>query len=278
MRSEARVPEPLGVVVTGGSSGLGFALVAAFLKAGDRVVTCGRDAGRLDHALRELRRTTSCGELHAVVCDVSNASGLESFASFVRERLGRVDRWINNAGSAGRRKRALWELGLEESLEVISTNLCGSAMACSVVVRLMLEQPGSAFPVYHIFNMGFSRAGARFSRSSVPHRASKTGVAAVSRFLLDDLCRHGVTSIGVHELSPGLVKTPLLFSDVEPQTARFLDALAEKPELVAEKLVPKIRAIGSRGGTVRYSSFAGTFFRALVAMVSGAIPGVPSKR
>ena len=82
----------------------------------------------------------------------------------------------------------------------------------------------------------------------------------------------------MHELSPGLVKTPLLFSDVEPQTARFLDALAEKPELVAEKLVPKIRALDSRRGKVRYPSFAGIFFRVLAAMVSGAIPGVPSKR
>ncbi|MCF8217158.1 MAG: SDR family NAD(P)-dependent oxidoreductase [Chlorobium sp.] len=37
-------PERLGVVVTGGSSGLGFALASAFLEAGDRVVICGRDA------------------------------------------------------------------------------------------------------------------------------------------------------------------------------------------------------------------------------------------
>ncbi|NTW93352.1 MAG: SDR family oxidoreductase [Chlorobiaceae bacterium] len=257
----------LGVVITGGSAGLGLALAAGFLEAGDRVAICGRDAVRLAGALDDLVLRVPSGEVHGMVCDVSRPSELTGFLSFVRERLGRVDRWINNAGSAGTLQRPLWDLDSGEMLEVCSTNLAGSMMASGEVVGLMLRQPPSLRPLYHLFNMGFSPAGARFSRSSLPHRVSKTAVASLTAFLSEELLRNGVGSIGVHELSPGLVRTELLFRGVSPETRRFLEHVAEDPERVAKALVPKIRRISSRSRPVRHASFPGILFRSLKAVL-----------
>ena len=108
----------LGVVITGGSSGLGYALSAVFLAAGDRVVICGRDQQRLDKALSSLNESCGVGrKVYGMVCDVGNPSGAEALAVFASVKLGRVDRWINNAGTAGQFKRPLWELHADDILQ-----------------------------------------------------------------------------------------------------------------------------------------------------------------
>ncbi|MCF8382457.1 MAG: SDR family oxidoreductase [Chlorobium sp.] len=257
----------LGVVITGGTAGLGLALASGFLEAGDRVAICGRHAVRLESALQTLRQRAPQGEIHGMVCDVSCANDLEAFAAFVSEHFGRVDRWINNAGSAGTLQHPLWELHNDEMLEVCSTNLAGSMMASAEALKLMLRQPPSPKPVYHLFNMGFSAAGARFSRSSLPHRVSKTAVASLTAFLSEELRRNTIGSIGVHELSPGMVRTDLLFRGVSPETRRFLEHVAKEPETVARRLVPKIRQVVTLSGSVRYASFPEVLFRSLKALL-----------
>ena len=56
----------------------------------------------------------------------------------------------------------------------------------------------------------------------------------------------GVTSVGVHNLSPGMVLTDLLLRDAAPAARRFFNALAEEPETVAAALVPRVRAVQAR--------------------------------
>ena len=256
----------LGVVITGGSKGLGYALASGFLAAGDRVVLCGRNPGRLEDALHSLRQAVPGGEVHGIVCDVGEPSAGTLLADFAVSRLGRVDRWINNAGTAGLLKRPLWELEGEDIRETCSTNLAGTIVMCAAAVRVMQRQPSTKKPCYHIFNMGFSSVGAALSRSAVPHKASKRGVAEVTHFLSGELKAAGVTSIGVHELSPALVLTELLLRDATESASRFLRVIAEKPEKVAAVLVPKIRAIEGRNSRLRYEPLAKTFFRIFVGM------------
>ncbi len=256
----------LGVVITGGSKGLGYALASEFLAAGDRVVICGRNPERLEDALHSLRLAVPGGEVHGIVCDVGERSSGKLLADFAVSRLGRVDRWINNAGTAGLLKRPLWELDADDILETCSTNLSGTIVLCAEAVRVMQRQPSSKKPCYHIFNMGFSSAGAALSRSAVPHKASKRGVAEGTHFLSGELKAAGVTSIGVHELSPALVLTELLLRDASESAGRFLRVIAEKPETVAAVLVPKIRAIEGRNRRLRYEPLAKTFFRIFAGM------------
>ena len=256
----------LGVVITGGSKGLGYALALEFLSAGDRVVICGRNSERLESALHALRLAVPDGEIYGVGCDVGDPSGGKLLADFAVASLGRVDRWINNAGTAGMLKRPLWELDAGDIFETCTTNLSGSVVMCSEAVRVMRRQPSSEKPCYHIFNMGFSMIGASFSRSAVPHKASKRGVAELTHFLSRELKAAGVKSIGVHELSPGLVLTELLLRDATEEAGRFLKLIAEEPEKVASILVPKIRSIRSRNSRLRYEPLITMFFRILMGV------------
>ncbi len=256
----------LGVVITGGSKGLGYALALEFLSAGDRVVICGRNPEGLDAALLSLRRAVPEGEVSGIVCDVGEPIAGRLLADFAVARLGRVDRWINNAGTAGMLKRPLWELDAGDIIETCTTNLAGSVALCAEAVKVMVRQPSSGNPCYHIFNMGFSMVGASFSRSAVPHKASKRGVAEVTHFLSRELNTAGVKSIGVHELSPGLVLTELLLRDAAAGARRFLTVIAEKPETVAAVLVPKMRAVTGTNSRLRYEPLATMFFRILMAL------------
>ena len=259
-------PDSLGVVITGGSKGVGYALAAAFLLAGDRVVICGRNLQRLEEALHSLRQLVPQGELYGINCDVGDPLGGKSLAEFASARLGIVDRWINNAGSAGKLKRPLWELQADDILETCTTNLSGTILLCAEAVRVMELQPLWPEPRYHIFNMGFSSAGASFSRSAVPHKASKRGVAEVTHFLSRELKAAGKTSIGVHELSPGLVLTGLLLEGISPESRRIVNVMAESAEKVASVLVPKIRSITGSNRCVRYQPLAVTFWKLLAGL------------
>lgn len=260
MRGERKAGS-LGVVITGGSAGLGYALAAGFLSAGDRVVICGRDQQRLEDAVQSLRQGSSRGEVYGIGCDVGDPLEVRALAAFAVARLGQVDRWINNAGTAGKMKRPLWELQADDVLETCSTNLSGSILLCREAVLLMACQPPSQQPRYHIFNMGFSFTGARFSRSAVPHKASKLGVAELTRSLYEELKAANNSSIGVHELSPGLVLTELLLKDASPEALRVLASIAERPEKVAALLVPKIRSASGRYNRIRYQPLAMLFLR-----------------
>lgn len=249
--------QSLGIFITGGSKGLGYALAREFLLHGDRVIISGRNQEQLDRSVESLKTEINGCEIYGLCRDVSSQNDLDLFKSLIITRLGQVDRWINNAGTAGMRKASLWELGSEDIMETCATNLFGSLLMSKIAVEIMSCQPSEDLPLFHIFNMGFSSTGAKLSRSNIPHKASKLGVAAVSSFLKRELIEQGLTGIGIHELSPGPVKTGLLFRDTSPETKKFLDLIAESPEKVAEKLVPKIRAVHSTGGTIRYRSIAG---------------------
>lgn len=253
MKRVNKLPKSLGVVITGGTAGLGLAMAREFVLAGDRVVICGRSEARLDEALRQLGSGEPDGAVHGMVCDVSDAEQAVAFTSFAVSKLGLIHRWINNAGTAGKMRRPLWQLDSADIDETCRTNLSGSMMLCAEALKAMHRQPaGQGRPLYHLFNMGFSSAGLRSSPTSVAHRASKRAVAIMSELILEELKHSSNTSIGVHELSPGLVLTDLLLRDATPAQKRFFNAMAETPETVAAALVPAIRNIAKRDGAVRY--------------------------
>ncbi len=254
MRSKGGgVTRPLGVVVTGGTAGLGLALARMFLIAGDRVVICGRDHDRLERALGRLRLDAPGSDVYGMPCDVSAADEAQAFVSYAVSKLGVIDRWINNAGTAGRLKRPLWELAANDVDETCRTNLCGTMMLCAEVSRAMLRQPFEGTkPSYHIFNMGFSALGMRSSPTATSHRASKRAVALTTGLLHAELKKAGVNAIGVHELSPGLVLTDLLLKDAGIRERMLFNAVAETPETVAASLAPKIRAVRGSGRLLRH--------------------------
>jgi NAD(P)-dependent dehydrogenase (short-subunit alcohol dehydrogenase family) len=148
------------VVITGGSRGFGYAMAREFLLLGDSVALCGRDPARLDAALAHLRSEFGAERVAGGPCDCSRAGDVQRFGQLVGEELGGVDLWINNAGEVTA-KRLLADVEAEEVARVVGTNVAGSLLGTQQAIRLMRRQPAAEQPVYHVFNLGFSRYGAK---------------------------------------------------------------------------------------------------------------------
>jgi NAD(P)-dependent dehydrogenase (short-subunit alcohol dehydrogenase family) len=85
-------------VVTGGSSGIGYATVELLLEAGAAVALCGRDAARLETAVASLRERFPAARLLAQRCDVLAPEQVAAFAARVQQELGAASILVNNAG------------------------------------------------------------------------------------------------------------------------------------------------------------------------------------
>lgn len=85
-------------VVTGGSSGIGFATVKLLLDEGCKVAFCGRSQDKLQQALDTLQKTYSQEKFMAINCDVLDKTQTLAFAEQVKQQYGQADLLINNAG------------------------------------------------------------------------------------------------------------------------------------------------------------------------------------
>lgn len=87
-------------VVTGGSSGIGFAVANAVLSAGGKVAICGRSLDRLDQAFEQLCGRWDAKRILTHPCDVLEEQAVEELRDRVLDRFGRCDSLVCNAGQA----------------------------------------------------------------------------------------------------------------------------------------------------------------------------------
>ncbi len=80
------------VLITGGATGVGFALAEAFIRAGNNVLICGRRGAKLDEAKRKLP------QIQTRQCDLSNREDRESFCDWVKRNYRDLNILVNNAG------------------------------------------------------------------------------------------------------------------------------------------------------------------------------------
>ncbi|HME70998.1 MAG TPA: SDR family NAD(P)-dependent oxidoreductase, partial [Myxococcota bacterium] len=88
-----------GVVVTGGSKGIGRSVALAFAREGAHVAICARGAESLERTAAELSALGA--KVHSSTCDVSDKASLESFLDRARDALGQVHVLVNNASGFG---------------------------------------------------------------------------------------------------------------------------------------------------------------------------------
>ena len=108
-------------VITGGGSGIGFAIGRAFAAEGGRVVLADIDDAALANAAATI--TASGAEVLAVHTDVSVLSDVEALAAAARERFGQVDLVVNNAGVIA--WNSVNRLSIEEWRWVVGVNMWG---------------------------------------------------------------------------------------------------------------------------------------------------------
>lgn len=248
----------MNIVITGSTRGIGKALANKFLELGDMVIVTSRSNGAVKRAIDEFSKKYGAENVFGTACDVSDAQQVDSLVKFAIDKLGKIDIWINNAGTAGDKRLPLVELEPSQIKRVIETNIIGTLYCCRAVLKVMISQ-GSG----HIFNMEGMGSDGRTYANSLVYATSKSAIPMIKKTLLLETKKLGV---GIHDLSPGMVLTDLLLKDnPDVKTKKVFNILAEKPETVAQSLVPKIRKIKGTGKSVNYLTKSGVFLRFLTA-------------
>ena len=185
------------VLVTGGTRGIGKAVVNAFNRAGAKVAINGRTADSVEKTIS----TISDNErLFAAPGDVGTVAGCENAVNSAIEILGGLDILVNSAGVGV-------DVSLEESDEslwdtTLSVNLKGTFFCCRAALRALRESEGN------IINIA-SDAGLMGNPNSSIYCASKGGVVNMTRALALELA----PQVRVNCVCPGYVDTDMVRRD-----------------------------------------------------------------
>lgn len=201
--------DPRSVLVTGGSRGLGAAIVDAFLRLGDRVATCSRRASPQTDAWAS--NPELADRFHYQAVDLCEIGGVESLVADVATRFGGIDVLVNNAGIAREGVIALVQPGDVDT--VIDLNLKATIAVTRAVVRRMLRKRcGRVINISSIVGLSGYRGLSVYS-------ATKAGLDGLTRALAREL---GSREITVNSVAPGYLRTEMSRDLDEAQLARIV--------------------------------------------------------
>jgi NAD(P)-dependent dehydrogenase (short-subunit alcohol dehydrogenase family) len=215
------------VVITGASSGIGLATARAFAARGARLVLAARSPERLQRAAADVLPLTA--EVLAVPTDVSDAAQVDRLGTAAVDRFGRIDVWVNCAGTS------LWgpfeQIPAAEHARLIEIDLLGVIYGCSAAVPRMLAAGGTGVIVNVV-----SVSGRLATPWAAGYTAAKYGAAGFTDALRAELAvRSQISVCGVY---PAFVDTPT-YLESGNHTGRELRPVPPvvEPERVAERIV-----------------------------------------
>jgi 3-oxoacyl-[acyl-carrier protein] reductase len=186
-------------IITGGSRGIGLAIARLLADDGASVVVSGRDAARLDAAGKELESLGA--PVLAVAAEATKRDDVERLVEATRERFGRIDVLVNNAGIT--RDQLLVRMKDEDWDQVLDTNLRGVFLMTRAVSKVMMRQKSG-----RIINVA-STAGAMGNAGQVNYSAAKAGVIGLTKAAARELAHWNIL---VNAVAPGLIETDMTAS------------------------------------------------------------------
>jgi meso-butanediol dehydrogenase/(S,S)-butanediol dehydrogenase/diacetyl reductase len=187
--------EGRGVVVTGAAQGMGRSISEAFLAEGARVVLADLNEEGVAKTAEELGGD---GDAFAVRCDVTNSDEVKNLVANAVDRLGKVDVFVNNAGTITMRQ--VVELEEDEWDMVMDVNAKGVFLCTRAILPHMLDRKSGA-----IVNIA-SQAGKRGYRLFAHYCASKAAVIVFSKGVALEVAPH----VRINCVCPGIVKTDMM--------------------------------------------------------------------
>jgi 3-oxoacyl-[acyl-carrier protein] reductase len=185
-------------IVTGGSRGIGAAIVKAFAAEGAKVALVYRGSQAAAQTVIE-DITEKGGTAKAFQVDVSNGAEVEKVCRQVQAEWGRIDILVNNAGII--RDTLFVRMEPKDWLDVIATNLTGTMNFCKAVAYdpMMKQRRG------RIINIS-SVAADFVNDGQTNYAASKGAINSFTRALAKELASRGVT---VNAIAPGFIETDM---------------------------------------------------------------------
>jgi NAD(P)-dependent dehydrogenase (short-subunit alcohol dehydrogenase family) len=181
------------VLVTGGSRGLGRAMVTAFARAGARVAF-NYSSSDADAAAVAAAVETAGGLARGYKCSVTDRAGLRAMVKRVEEEVGPIDTLVNNAGTGQVLPLALME---EEDWDrMMSVHVKGAFLATQAVLRGMVRRKRGT-----ILNVT-SLAGVKMIKAPVHYCTAKAALRGFTESLAKEVGKYGIV---VNAIAPGLL-------------------------------------------------------------------------
>ena len=183
-------------VITGGSSGIGFAIAQALIAEGSNIVITGRKEEKLKDAAAQLN-SVGAGRAVGHLCDVREPYSIDAVFDMVKIRFRRIDVLVNNAGIS-QAPTPIENTSVEMWREMIDTDLT-SVFLCT---RAALPMMGRGSTIIN----NLSAAAVQVFPDFAAYTAAKTGAYGFTRALRDELMPRGIR---VTALMPGATSTDI---------------------------------------------------------------------
>ena len=188
-------------IITGGTRGIGFAVVKKFLDNGAKVVLFGTKEESVQNALIKLRQENPGYDVMGMHPDITNMKEIEKAFADVKNRYGKIDIVVNNAGISAR--ESLYDYTEEAFDKIIDLNL-KAVFNCSKVGAGYMKQQGGGV----ILNTS-SMVSIYGQAAGCGYPASKFAVNGLTKSLAREL---GKDHIRVNAVAPGVIHTDMVDS------------------------------------------------------------------
>lgn len=188
-------------MVTGGTRGIGYAVVKLYLENGAKVALCGSRQETVDKALEKLKAENPEYQVMGLCPDLMNPEEVEKAVAAVKDAFGSLDIMVNNAGVSAR--ESIYDYKAEDFAKTMNLNVDAVFNCAQAAARVMKEQGGGV-----ILNTS-SMVSIYGQPSGVAYPASKFAVNGLTKSLAREL---GKDNIRVNAVAPGVTRTDMVAS------------------------------------------------------------------
>jgi 3-oxoacyl-[acyl-carrier protein] reductase len=224
-------------IVTGGSRGIGAEIGARLAEDGAAVVVSGRDADRLERAVRGLE--AQGGAALGIVADAASREDCERLVSTARQHFGRIDILVNNAGMT--HDELLVRMKDEDWDRVMDVNLRSAFLMTRAVTKALVRGKRGG----RIINIS-STAGAMGNAGQTNYAAAKAGLIGFTKASARELAHW---SILVNAVAPGLIETDMTANLPAAAREALLSQVPLKRSGTAREVAEMVRFLAGDGAT-----------------------------
>lgn len=208
MRLENKV-----AIITGSSSGIGYAVADKYLSEGAKVVVCGLNTEDIKKSIDKLSLKYDANNILGVTINVKNTNVIENLFNETIKKFGKLDILVNNAGIAPAKPLDL--MTDEEWDNTISINLTGAFKCTREAFKYMKETGGSIINTSSFVSLYGSPTQASYS-------ASKAGLNGLTKSNAKELGKFGIR---VNAVAPGVVMTDMVKETTNDQVIERLNMM-----------------------------------------------------